>query len=471
MNVARSSLLRFLADGFGMVVKTVGLFYFANFLGPGPIGTFFLFQATMGIVVQVTDLDISDAVAKRVSEGSDVSATFWTAAVMKLTPLAALAIAILTHQSQVNQFLGANLAFLLVIQVVVSNFAKLSTAILEGELRVGETSLPSVARHTTSVGAGLAFLWSGFGVVGLVYGLVLGSLIRLAIVLSRASIGISPPSIGHARSLFEFFKYSFVSSASSHVFNWTDVLLLGILLTQTAVGVYEIPWRVTAFVVLLSMILSNSIFPQISEWNAEGRSSRIKRLISGSFAVSLFLVVPSFVGTLVLGRDILLLVFGQEYVRGWTVLVIVAGIRIVEAVDVIFRSGLRALNQPRLSAWSEAIALVFNVVLNVLFIWQFGILGAAIASFVAVTAKTMLNGWFFSQFLRLSLPYRRVGAILLASLGMGLVISVVNTTVTVRNLWGLSGMIATGVVVYGIFSLSLSPLRSLIVDNVQRLIA
>lgn len=469
MNIAKASLKRFLSEGLGMLVKMFGLFYFARILGPKVIGIFFLFQALSGGIVKFSDVDISHAVAKRASEGRDLDSLFWTGLALKVIPIGVVAITVVLLSNSVNSYIGVDIADIFLMYIILVHISSLLRHTLRGELRVGETALPMFVRQVVFVGAGFGLLSMGYGVVGLVYGLLLGTLVEMVWYSYKISIGIATPSRESALSLFKFFKYSFVSSASGYIFNWTDVLIIGLMLTQVDVGIYEIPWRVTIVALLLSRTLSGAIFPQISEWEQEDVLSQVENLVGGSLAISLFLVVPAFIGVVVFGREILRLGFGTEYVAGWLVLIIVGGIRVIEAFDIVFRQSLEAINRPHLSARSEIISVGANVVMNVILIYTFGLIGAAIATISAVALRAGLNGWYLNNQLDIQFPYRRLSGILVSSGLMALVLLGTQWIVAVDSLLKLFTSIGIGAGTYVLSALFIPPLREMILDNIRRL--
>lgn len=471
MNVARSTLKIFLAEAVTSLVKSVGIFLFARILGPKLIGTFFLFHVVTRLLTVFGDFDVGRAVEKRLSEDGPDGGLLATAIALKIPILGVLATTLVVFRSPINAYLGEQLALLLALQVVLKHFEHLFQKTLQGELRVEETALPSLAETVTFVGVGYGLVTAGYGVFGVIYAFILSTIVALVWYLSKLSIAVGRPSLAQARSLFEFFKYSFVTSATSYVFNWTDVLLIGFLLTQADVGIYEIPWRVTSLSLLLSSSLSRVIFPEISSLTGGNTSERIENLVTGGLSVSLYLVVPAFFGVALLARELLKFGFGAQYVAGWSVLVVIAGVRIVEAANGVFVKSLQALNRPAISARSEVVSLTTNVVLNIVLIWFYGILGAAVATLVATGLKAGLNGWYLGRFIELVYPIKRIVGIVLSSMVMVVALIAVGSMLAIDGLPSLVGVVALGSVIYGATTLVVPSLRTMIFQNARNIVA
>jgi O-antigen/teichoic acid export membrane protein len=470
MNLTRSSLKVFTAKATGTLIGLLGITFFARELGPQQIGVFFLFQALLGIFGIPADLGIGGAVTKRISEGKPADEIFSTALLLKLVPLTLVVTGILLFRDLINTYLGAELAMFLVAALVLQSFAGLAIQALRGELRVGETALPSLSRQIVYVGIGAMLVVLGVGALALVYGLLAGLIVMMVWGHSRSSVSIGRPSLAHARSLFDYSKYAFISSVGGSFYNWMDVAIIGFFLTQSHVGVYEVAWRITTIVMLLSRAIAGTIFPQVSQWHAEDATKRIEELLPKAIAPSLFLVIPAFFGTVLLSRDILGLVFGKEYITGWLVLIILMGEKTIQSVHVILGRSLQAINRPDLAARAGIIAMLLNLVLNVILIWKFGIVGAAVATAVSFIANSLLHAYYLSRTISIQLPYRQIGGSILASTGMTVFIWAVQSIIAINTLPQLFVIVALGAVVYGICALSFQSLRTVITDATRQLV-
>jgi O-antigen/teichoic acid export membrane protein len=470
MNLTRSSLKVFTAKATGTLIGLLGITFFARELGPQQIGVFFLFQALLGIFGIPADLGIGGAVTKRISEGKPADEIFSTALLLKLVPLTLVVTGILLFRDLINTYLGAELAMFLVAALVLQSFAGLAIQALRGELRVGETALPSLSRQIVYVGIGAMLVVLGVGALALVYGLLAGLIVMMVWGHSRSSVSIGRPSLAHARSLFDYSKYAFISSVGGSFYNWMDVAIIGFFLTQSHVGVYEVAWRITTIVMLLSRAIAGTIFPQVSQWHAEDATKRIEELLPKAIAPSLFLVIPAFFGTVLLSRDILGLVFGKEYITGWLVLIILMGEKTIHSVHVILGRSLQAINRPDLAARAGIIAMLLNLVLNVILIWKFGIVGAAVATAVSFIANSLLHAYYLSRTISIQLPYRQIGGSILASTGMTVFIWAVQSIIAINTLPQLFVIVALGAVVYGICALSFQSLRTVITDATRQLV-
>lgn len=460
MNIARSATKIF---GSGIAKKALGflaLAYFARELTPTQLGIFFLFQTLMRVVAIPTDFGIKSALKKRISEGANQAEILTTGVLLKAALLAVFALVVTVFRGPINRYLGADLAMLLIVVVAVSEFGQTAISVLTGELRVGATASIQVAQQAAWVVVGAGLVSMGYGVYGLVYGLIASFVVMLLFGAYRASLSFGTPSLEHARSLFDFSRYSFVSRVSGYVYNWMDVAVIGLLLSQAAVSPYEIAWRISGVTVLLGSALTTTIYPQMSEWHSKGMTDRIESLIQKTMTPALFFVIPSFFGIMLFSREILTIVFSEQYSSAWLVLIILAFENMFQPIHMIIGRALLAIDHPELAARASVLSAVLNLVLNFALVWQFGIVGAAIATITASLFNSALHVIYLSRYISVRFPFREVGWCVVAALGMTAVLLAGLTMITVDTLPELLVMVLVGAVVYVGIALVFRPIRT-----------
>lgn len=448
MDIARSSLKLFISKVAAAAISFLGITLFARELDPATLGVFFLFEASLGMLTIPADFGLRGAVEKRISEGESPSAFLGGAFVLKLGPLAIITLGIFLFRSLINNYIGADVAHLLAVAIVLQEIAMLATVVLTGELRVGETAALGFARQVTWFVVATILITYGFGSAGLIYGLLAGLLVLLFWGWYKTTISISWPSREHIVSLLDYSKYNAVSSIGGYFYSWMDVAIIGLFLTQAHVGAYELAWRVTAVSILFSGAISTTIFPQVSQWETEGAKEHIEKLLPAVMTPSLLLVIPAFFGTLLFSREILGFVFGVEYVSAWLVLVLLMGDKVFQAIQVIIGRSLQAIDKPDLAARATVVSVVLNAVLNVVFVLEYGIIGAAFATVISSLANDVLHFSYLRRFIKIRFPLREILECVVASVGMAVVLLLITRINQVDSLIELLLIIGVGIVVY-----------------------
>ncbi|ADE05104.1 flippase [Haloferax volcanii] len=470
MDLARSSIKLFIANIFGAGLQFLGITFFARELGASQMGVFFLFQALLGIVAIPADFGLRGAVEKRISEGIQPGEYLSSAIILKLIPISLIILSIVVFEQRINGYLGGDFAVYLALAIILQETAQLAVSVLKGELRVGETAELNIIRRITWVGGGFLLVSSGLDAEALIYSLLAGMVVTLAWGLSKISTSLKKPSFKNARSLFNYSKYSVVSSIGGYFYSWMDVAIIGIFLTQSHVGAYETAWRVTAITMLFSQAVASTIFPQVSQWSSKNEQQQIESVISNSITPSMLLVIPAFFGILVFSDEIMGIVFGSEFTIASYVLIILAGEKILQSVHVIIGRSLQALNQPGLAARATVISVVLNLILNVILILSFGIVGAAVATALSFAVNTVLHAHYLSSFVSIKFQYSQIGWCTVSSLIMAGVLFGFKTLVGVNSLIQLFIGIFFGMLVYTTITLLYQPIRETAFKNLIRLV-
>jgi len=430
------------------LLSFLGITYFARLLGPGGVGVFFLFQATMGIGVLVSDLGIQGAVEKRLSERQLGGEVLTTGLVLKLLLLLLLSLFVLLFRSRINRYLGEELAFLLVLGIAAQGISSLMIKVVNAELRVGETAFIRFSQQVVWIVVSAGLVYVGYGTASLIYGLLAGYVLSIAWAGYIARTPFGRPTVRSARSIFDYSKYNFVASASWQIHNWADVMIIGFFLTSSLVGAYEIAWRVSVLSVFFVNAINTTIFPQVSAWDETGSEERIQSLIPVVLLWSLLLVVPAFFGTMVLSREILELVFGTGYGTASLVLVLLMGEKIVQALYRPLKRILEAVDRVDMAARATIVGIVSNVALNVVLVPLAGIVGAAVATGLSLCLMTALVVYYLNDSVEIVFPYRRAAWLVVCSATMSSALFALKSIRQPASIAGLVAMVVTGALLY-----------------------
>ena len=237
MNIARSSFQLFAAKFGASSLTFLGTVLFARELDAATMGTFFLFQALLGILATPADFGLRFAIEKRLSEGESPDSILASGLLLKAVPLALVIGFVLLFRNALDGYFGARLTLLLVTALLLQEFVDLVIRVVRGELRVGASASLQFVRDVGWVLVGVPLILAGIGVRALVYGLLAGFAVGGLWGLLRRETAIGRPSRRHARSLFRYAKFDVVSSVGRHFYSRLDLLVIAVAFRLFKTGV------------------------------------------------------------------------------------------------------------------------------------------------------------------------------------------------------------------------------------------
>lgn len=471
MDIGLSTFKMFLSKTGRALLMFGGIIFFSRNLGQTQLGIFFLFFALQGLLSIPADFGLRTALEKRLSEGEAPVEILSSALVLKLVLLTAVSLVVLSFRSQVNGYLGADLAVLLVVAVFLREFSLLYIHAVRGRLQVGRTASIEFARRLTWVLLGAYFIDRGYGPEGIVYGLLAGSAVALVWAFLACDVPIGKPSVARMRSLFDFSKYDAINSVGGSVYQWMDSALIGFFLVQSFVSAYEVAWQVTLLVLMFSTSISLTLFPQVSQWNADSSTKQIESTVSTAIGFAVFFSIPAVVGAIIYGSKVLTFLFGPEYAVASLVLIVLMVEKVFQSFNDIIGTSVRAIDKPNLAARATLAAVGVNLMLSPVLIVTVGFVGAAIATTISWMINTTLHTRYLARYVEFSIPYRLIGWFTLSAAVMGVVVFAVKMYFPVDSVYILILQVLLGGLLYLGFSVAIPEVRNRIVVPAVRMFA
>ncbi|MFC6838475.1 oligosaccharide flippase family protein [Halomarina ordinaria] len=461
MDLDRSSVALY---GARIVISLVGFIstvYFARELGSSGLGLYFTFETVVNVLAVFSRFGVDNAVIKRMS-AADTDAErgrYLTGALAVVTvPFVCVSLVVLLARGPLDALFELALVPLLVVVLAVETAQWVLISALRGEQRIATTAGLELLGELARIGVSVGLVLAGFGAVGLVYGLMLGQFLRAVAAAGLIRTRLRRPTRETVRSLLSFSKYAAGMNVSHLAYSWFDTLVLALLASKAAVGVYESAWRVSLVVMLASSSIGVALAPSVSSWHASEEWDRIESAVSEAVTYALLLVVPAVVGVAVLGEAFMEVVYRFE--TGGLVLVVLVAEKLLQAVKDVAQSTLLGTERERVVFWTNAVTVAANVALNLLLVPVFGMLGAAVATFATAGTAAVLQVAVLRRSMAFGVDRRAVAWQVGAALAMGAAVVLASRAVPPTTVPRLFGLIGLGVAVYGLCVLGHGGMRT-----------
>jgi O-antigen/teichoic acid export membrane protein len=218
-------------------------------------------------------------------------------------------------------------------------------------------------------------------IVQLVGNLVMAGYFYYWFVASERTLLIRPTFRGIKQALGPSLTLGASRGLALLSFNF-DTLLLGFLLSSTAVGLYNAAYRPLAAILTVSATYALALFPALSR-TYSGDGQQFSELVLRSLRLTAICAIPIGVSGSFLAAPLVELLFGADYAGAAPVLQVLSWSATLVVLRVTFRQALAASGRQRLDLICATVATAINIGLNLVFIPVFGIVGAAVATLVS----------------------------------------------------------------------------------------
>ncbi len=195
---------------------------------------------------------------------------------------------------------------------------------------------------------------------------------------------------GVARKLFVFGGWVSVSQAVSPLFLYLDRVLIGTLLSVSAVAYYAVPQEALTRLLIIPMSLTTTLFPAMSQLTVDD-SGKADILYSRSVKYLILAFLPLSILLVGFAPDILTAWMGSVFASQSTEVFQILSVGLFfNMLAQVPATSLLALGRPQLSAIFQVAELPLVLVLNLILIPHVGVVGAALAWSVRVVIDAVL---------------------------------------------------------------------------------
>jgi O-antigen/teichoic acid export membrane protein len=369
---------------------------FARLLGTAEYGIYTLAFFLILITVSITSLGIPASFGRYAPRYQPKGALRWffrKAYTLNITLSAAVAAVILLRPSFFSNLIYGDSSHVGVVMVAAAGivgFVVLTNIVhsFSGLKLFRASSVSQFAQVAIYGGAGIVFILLYGSATSALLAYVLSIVLTIVVfvpVLSRylrslegTSSSLDEP--GFYKHLLRFTIWFAVAPIMLQVFNYVDRLSLQRLMSSSDQGIYSAAVNLSLTISAIGLAVNNVIFPHLSTtWERGNKEKALRNLDLSIRVTSIGLVIVGLLLVL-LGRLVILLLLGREYLPGADVLPFLVVFYLFNMSVWLFGVYPSLIERTYVSAIGLVCALPANVVLNLVLIPHLGIVGAGLAT-------------------------------------------------------------------------------------------
>jgi O-antigen/teichoic acid export membrane protein len=281
------------------------------------------------------------------------------------------------------------------------------TAILRAYNAQSESQILNLIKGTVRFIAIVILIYWGkdikaifFAEIGIVF---VTNIIAFLIIVGKFKITprMSGINFAYIRELFSFTSIMFVETLAFAMFWSLDNIILSFLTTTALVGIYAVGSTITNLFQAFSGIISQVIVPDIMVLGHKTADQDIlnNKMIQVARLKFVWMLLPA-LGFISFGKSFIHLWLGEGYTEVYYIVLIVLVPQIIGLIQDVPANIMYVRNKQKPMAWFSLIAAIMNLVLTIFLVQKFGIIGAAIGTFVAYTlVYIFFTGYYYSRYL------------------------------------------------------------------------
>ncbi len=384
----------------------IGLFvgiWLARYLGPHQFGLLNYATAFVALFATVSSLGLEGIVVRDIVRGPSSSDNILGSAFILRLIGGFLAIALSVSCALLGQHTDGLTLWLIVIIATGTIFQAVDT--------IDYWFQSQILSKFTVIAKNIAFLLAAFLKIILI--ILKASLIAIAIAglleifLGAIGLIIAYKSYGKhlkswtwegscAKSLLKDSWLLIISGTVVSIYMKIDQIMLEEMIGNTAVGIYSAAVKISEVWYFIPGTIIVSVFPAIIQAKLHDRNLYLQR-VQYLYAILIWSALAVAIPLTFLAPRIIVRFFGQEYAVAGSVL----SLHIWTAVFSFYGSGKTAYmqieNMQLFALLCTSLGAIVNIFLNIIFIKQYGIVGAAIATLCAQVTATVVVPIFYKK--------------------------------------------------------------------------
>lgn len=402
-------------------------------------------QEEMGVVAGVNllhslvqvmvDFGLNTSIAKFVSENigrkADYAKHVFSALAFRLLASLAVFLLLLSSSKTVSQAFFGTPEYSSLLTIIAVDMTLVSIASLLNGVLLGSGRLKTMAFfNTTSVAVKwvliVTLLLKGYGLTGVFYGWVAGSLVLLMLlVFSTLRLTGFRKSMSEEHGvLWGMLRFStpvYAASMVSFLYTWYDKALILAFLPLQQLGVYNVAYTAFSVYVSIASAIGSSLLPFYGVMYGRGEHSAISDGVRRVSKYTMLLLFPLALGLASTSRMVLIVFAGRQYEPGWPTLATLSVFGLVYGLSTAFNNLLLIYGRTRtillVTLASTLLSIGFMPLVTVL-----NLVGLAVVKGVSILLSFLLSLFFLKRIMTVSVDTPVALKVLLSSVLMAMVV-------------------------------------------------
>lgn len=240
----------------------------------------------------------------------------------------------------------------------------------------------------------ISLLVIGFNLINVLIIYIISILLVLSIFLIKYYKSIlkflkKPYSKTIKKTLILFSLPIFFKQILSKIMSWTDIIILGLFFKETLVGIYHVSFSLASYIKIILSSISFIYVPIMS--SLINKKVSFRKIYSIITKWIFFITFPVFIIMSIYPKEILVVLYGSNYISGYLILNIILIAFIIHILVGPNGVTLSLLGDNKFLLYGSLFTAIINLILNLILIHYIGIIGAAISTSFSLTLMNLIS--------------------------------------------------------------------------------
>jgi O-antigen/teichoic acid export membrane protein len=405
--VLKNTFWLVLAEGISRLLEFVLIVYIIKILGAEEFGKFSFSLAFASIFVVLSDFGIADITTREFSRDPKNEKEYSTIFSSKiLLSIGAFILMLIGSFLITPDLVIQKVIWILAIYILVSDFFFIIYAFLRARQKMEYEAGIKILRALITLTVGFFILYRCPSIGNISYGYLIANLIALTLVLLLVYFYIYKIKLSLDRTVLQkFFKFSWplgLTAIFGAIFLNMDSVIMGYLGQIAENGWYGAARRIISFTIIPATLVLASFYPVLSKLFEESKE-KLQKVWDYYMESMIILAIPITVGGLVFAQKIIDFIYGTDFnpsVLAFKILIFTTGIGFICNPYMII---LIVSNHQKKYLLVSLIAVIANIIANIILIPRYSLYGASIASVITNIVILLLGIEFSRRFVAISI--------------------------------------------------------------------
>ncbi len=281
-----------------------------------------------------------------------------------------------------------------ILFMVIGIFANVMTGWMRMQGEVGAFSITTVFQALLGILAVIILLLIDGDVLKLITFTILAEGILLFGLIVRHTVryGWSTPEIAVIPKLLRYGIPLLPAAYAMWGINWVDRLFLVAYRDLEEVGIYSLVYGIgLVFIPLLARPFWAMFPTKAAELFNNGKKKELQNLFNFSAGGIIVLLIPTIAGLSLVNENLILTLATPDFLKGASIVSVITAAYAINSISSFYEVSLGLAYRQIWSSVSIVLAIITNIILNTLWVPEYGMYGAAWATLVAFTFKLSIS--------------------------------------------------------------------------------